>query len=420
MDLGRVRQHLMSRPAAGAAQSRPEVRTQARGGIAVVEIRGVLMQEAYYYDEIDMGQLAAQFGALQAEENITGVVLAFNSPGGMSAGMPRLVESLQALAAAKPVVGYVEHLCCSGAYWLACNCRQIVADKQTYSGSIGTRMLLYDWSAAFEQAGIEAVAIDTGKYKLMGAMGTKVTAEHREYLQGMVDTLQADFAAAVQQGRSLDAESYALVSDARLALTEEAISLGLVDREGTLADAIGVAAELADSAAKSNTKTKTKTSTKTSSKTRSQSMSEENTPQGPEAATMAQLKKEFPKASAEFLVEQLGAEATLTEAHRAYSEHLLAENAQLATQREEAEAKSRELEAEKAKNAGTHSTPPQKRGNTLVASEAGGEEAETTNYVAMAQQLAKEKSISFRAAAHEIKKRFPESRDAFIGPVLTG
>ena len=64
-------------------------------------------------------------------------------------------------------------------------------------------------------------------------------SEERELFQGIIDEMYRQFVAVVAEGRpDLDEEKVRELADGRVFLAPEALSLGLIDRIGTLREAI--------------------------------------------------------------------------------------------------------------------------------------------------------------------------------------
>lgn len=105
-------------------------------------------------------------------------------------------------------------------------------------GSIGTRIMLYDFSAMFEKQGIKAIPVDTGKFKSAGAMGTEITDEQKADFQRIVDAFQSDFRQVVSNGRQMNTAQLDAVADGRVWQVSEGIDLGLVDGVSTLSETI--------------------------------------------------------------------------------------------------------------------------------------------------------------------------------------
>ena len=139
------------------------------------------------------------------------------------------------------------------------------------------------------------------------------------------------------------------------------------------------------------------------------------TPEGPKAATLAELKDNLPGASTDFLVDQLEQNATLQQATKAYLKLQSEQHAELEQAKAEAEEKAEKLEAEKAKMA-SNPPAPKRRGNAPVQQNAEDEGAENIDYRQMATDYAKEHKCRWSEACLEIKKRHPESRGYFGAP----
>jgi protease-4 len=70
-----------------------------------------------------------------------------------------------------------------------------------------------------------------------------MTETERQLLQQFVDQTHRQFIRAVAEGRGMDTEKVEAVADGRIFTGEDALSLGLIDRLGNLADAVDWAGE---------------------------------------------------------------------------------------------------------------------------------------------------------------------------------
>ena len=397
-------QQMMARRQGVRPLQRPaSVEPRRQGGVAIVDVKGILVPEALWSDEIDSGMLAETLQALRAMDDVSCVVLNIDCPGGVAMGMTDLISAATELNEKKPVVAFAKFLATSAAYWLSVTAREIIAGPDAIVGSVGTRILLYDYSKLFAEAGVEAVAIDTGKFKSMGAFGTALTEDHRQFLQDWVDESQTSFADAVQNQRQLSDEEMATVSEAAFYRSRQALEMRLIDDVGSLSLAIERAVAMVPRTI--------------SPKARSKQMSDTAI----EVATLPELKKALPKASNDFLIQQMENEATVADATRAWSNHLSEQNEKLEAEKAEAEKRAADAEAKAEKAAATAPPPTKKKGNQATTTEV--EDEQTTgdvDYAQMARSLAKEKNWSYRKACMAIKKQYPESRAAFFGPILDG
>lgn len=231
-----------------AARGKPEDASgimSVHGDSAIVAVNGLLLKResawTKYGFATSMQTIERSINEAVADDKVRSIVLNIDSPGGTVDGMHKLVGATAKANRQKPVIAQVDGMAASAAYWLASQASAIYAGPGDEVGSIGVRLMLYDFSRAFENAGIEAVPIDTGKFKSAGAMGTEITAEQRAYFQEQVDTYFADFLGDVRKGRKLSQAKAAEVGDGRTFIAGKALELGLIDGIQTLDDTLRTA-----------------------------------------------------------------------------------------------------------------------------------------------------------------------------------
>jgi len=93
---------------------------------------------------------------------------------------------------------------------------------------------MYDYSAAYEQAGVKVIPIDTGKFKSAGLPGTEVTAEQVQMYQDIIDEHFGRFADAVMAGRGMTEKQFGAVKDAQIFSATQAVGKNLIDGVNTL------------------------------------------------------------------------------------------------------------------------------------------------------------------------------------------
>jgi ClpP class serine protease len=201
-------------------------------GVAVVTISDLIVPWAsYYYCSHPL--LQQTFRYIQELRPQGGALLLIDSPGGAVKGSAETIDSLNAMQdAGIRTVAQVKGGAFSAAYKIASQCRGgIYVHRQDEVGSIGTKMVLTDYSEAMTKAGIEVVAITNANatFKTVGEFGLPITEEQREFLADYCEQLFAEFRRCVQDGRKLTDEQFAAVSNGGWWLPEPAMALGLVD-----------------------------------------------------------------------------------------------------------------------------------------------------------------------------------------------
>lgn len=197
--------------------------------VAVIRLVGT-MAKGGGYGWANTTQVRQDVRAATRDPNISGILLAIDSPGGTVAGTASLADDVRAARKAKPVWAHIDDLGASAAYWVASQTGAVYANSPTaLVGSIGTLQVVADFSQAAEKAGVKVHVFRTGPLKGTGAAGAPVTEAQAQYLQGMVDRVQQSFSVAVKSGRRLTDKKLEMASTGGVWLADEAQNLGLID-----------------------------------------------------------------------------------------------------------------------------------------------------------------------------------------------
>jgi len=308
-------------------------------GVAVVDVLGPLSKRASMYSAIFN---ASSYRAIQeaidlaaGDEAVAAILLVIDSPGGSVDGLAEVADAIAAARKSKTVWAQVAGMGASAAYYLASQAEKIFAQRMDMVGSIGTRLMLYDFSGLFAKEGIEAIDISTGPYKAAGAMGTKITDDHKVYFQSIVDAFFKDFVGAIVRGRNMTEEAILKAADGRIFTAADAKQMGLIDGIQPLTQTLGQLVDMAG--AKLKTKGRV-------------TMSETN--DKPQAAGYEDMKLCCPGADNDFLCGQLAKKATIDQAQSAWMEE---QGRRLEQQAEET--KTREKELAELKEKQTQSKP---------------------------------------------------------------
>lgn len=166
------------------------------------------------------------------DEQVKGVLLDIDSPGGSIVGTPEVAEMVLNLG--KPTVAFTDSLIASAAYWIAAQCDLIIASPSADIGSIGVYSAFLDQSRAAEMAGLKVELFNTGKYKGMGMPGRPLTEEQKAHIQEGVDKAFEWFKADVLAQRKISESAM----QGQCFDAEDALAEGLIERVGSHADAV--------------------------------------------------------------------------------------------------------------------------------------------------------------------------------------
>jgi len=205
-------------------------------GVGLVEVKGLI---------IDSQETVRQLNELRKNERVKAIVLRIDSPGGVVGPSQEIYAEVKKLSAVKKVVVSMGSLAASGGYYIAAPAVRIIANPGTITGSIGVLMKFSNVEGLMGKIGMKAFTLKTGKYKDVGSPVRPMSDQDKVMLQGVIDSAHGQFVKAVAEGRKLPVEEVRQIADGRIFTGEQALALKLVDRLGTLQDAVEEAAKLA-------------------------------------------------------------------------------------------------------------------------------------------------------------------------------
>lgn len=205
-------------------------------GVGLLEVRGMIL---------DSKDTIRQLRYFLKQENIKAVVLRVDSPGGVVAPSQEIYEEVKKFAAKKKIIVSMGSLAASGGYYISAPATLIYANPGTITASIGVILKLSNIETLMDKIGIKSYTLKTGKFKDSGSPLRELSPEDRAMLQAVIDNTHEQFVRAVAAGRKLPLEDVRRIADGRILSGEQAKGLKLVDRLGTLQDAIDEAGRLA-------------------------------------------------------------------------------------------------------------------------------------------------------------------------------
>jgi len=207
--------------------------TLTEGGVMIVPVVGGLIHRGDQLDAMSGAQSYTHLNnvimrALRMDE-VKGILLDIDSPGGEAGGCFELADSLlDARRGGKPIWGIANTQACSAAYLILASCTKAFVTQSGHAGSIGVCLLHMDISKAMQQAGVAATFVYAGAHKIDGNPFEKLSKEVKADLQASIDASYTLFVDAVAERRPMKADAVR-ATEARVYRAEEAASLGLVD-----------------------------------------------------------------------------------------------------------------------------------------------------------------------------------------------
>lgn len=198
-------------------------------GVGLIEVKGMIL---------DSKETIRQLRYFLKQDRVKAVVLRVDSPGGIVAPSQEINAEVKKFAAKKKIIVSMGSLAASGGYYISAPATLIYANPGTITASIGVILKLSNIESLMDKIGIKSYTLKTGKYKDSGSPVRAFSPEDRAMLQSVIDNTHEQFVRAVAEGRKLPLEDVRKIADGRILSGEQAMKHKLVDRLGTLQDAI--------------------------------------------------------------------------------------------------------------------------------------------------------------------------------------
>ena len=237
--LGIAQRHTSDKEAVLAAPSarRESGSVRMRDGVAVISVMGPIFPRADFFTQISgatsIERLALLFGEAVAADDVKGIVLHIDSPGGQITGVHEFASQIFAARNIKPVIAYASGMCASAVYWIGSAAQRIVADATAELGSIGVVSAWTDDKEARKSRGLadyEVVSSQSPNKRLDPA-----SEKGRSVLQRRLDEYADIFIADVARHRGKrTATVLEQFGQGGMMLAAEAVKVGMADEIGSL------------------------------------------------------------------------------------------------------------------------------------------------------------------------------------------
>lgn len=191
---------------------------QMQPNLMQIDLFGEIYNADMFLEQIDIAN----------KENIYGVFINIDSPGGAVAPSVEMMMAIRDLAKKKPVVVYASGMMTSGSYYAGIGATKIYANPGAIIGSIGVIMQTANIAKLLSKVGVELNIIKSGEFKDVGVPNRPQTKKETQYLQNISNEIYKMFVADVKRYRSLaiDEKNFA---DGKIFVAKKAKKLKLID-----------------------------------------------------------------------------------------------------------------------------------------------------------------------------------------------
>ena len=207
--------------------------------IAVIYAEGTIN---YFEDSKKINEIITpekiqkELAIAEKNDDIKGVVIRVNSPGGSALASDIIYNSIKNMT--KPVYISMGGVAASGGYYISAAGDKIYADKETLTGSIGVITMIPNISELLKKAEINYSVISKGKYSDMGSIVKNLTEDEKDKIRASSLKVYEEFVDRVAEGRNMTREEVLKSAEGRVWLGEEAKEIGLVDEIGGIEKAV--------------------------------------------------------------------------------------------------------------------------------------------------------------------------------------
>lgn len=204
-------------------------------GIACIPMLGPLTRKVSWRG-MAYNEITAMVGHALANDDVKGVLLCVDSPGGEVSGMFETCDTLYQMRGVKPMAAISDDQCYSAAYCLASAADKLFVVPTGGVGSIGCWTAHVDYSQMLKNEGIKVTYIFSGAKKVDGNSTEPLSADAKDEMQEEVDRIRGMFVNAVARNRAVSADAL-YQTEAGIFMAEKGIPL-LADNLGGVDDAI--------------------------------------------------------------------------------------------------------------------------------------------------------------------------------------
>ncbi len=228
---------------------------EAKDEILLISIKGIIQEQdtqdgmPFKMEKDLFENLKNDLEAARKRKAVKAILLEINSPGGEVTASDIVYQQLKKVQkeTEKPVVAIIGTMGASGAYYVACAAKKILAHPTSIIGSIGVLMQAINLEELASKVGFKAITLKSEKTPMKDLLSPfkEVTPEEREMLMVIINSIYDRFVDIVSESRNLSREQVIKIADGGIFTASRAKELGLIDAVGYREDAMAEACKLA-------------------------------------------------------------------------------------------------------------------------------------------------------------------------------
>jgi len=219
--------------------SNKQKKLQEKNKIAIIHVEGAIVTGDIGFNTAGSGGIVKNINKARDDENVKGIVLRVNSPGGDVYASSMITNALEEFqSTGRPVITSMGDIAASGGVWVTTTSEEIWAENTTLTGSIGVYGIYPDLSPLAKWVGMNYDGVSMTKSGEIYDVRRGMNEEINKQFKGGVEKIYKDFVTRVANNRDMDFSDVLKFAGGRIWRGDTALELGLVDKLGSLDDAI--------------------------------------------------------------------------------------------------------------------------------------------------------------------------------------
>ena len=216
-----------------------DAKSKEKNKIAIIHVEGAIVTGNIGFNTAGSGGIVKNINKARDDKNVKGIILRVNSPGGDVYASSMITNALEEFqSTGRPVITSMGDIAASGGVWVTTTSEEIWAEETTLTGSIGVYSIVPDFSPLEKWAGMNYDGVSMTKagsvYDLSRGMNEDLNKQFREN----TDNMYKNFVTKVANNRDMEFADVLKFAGGRIWRGDTALELGLVDKLGSLDDAI--------------------------------------------------------------------------------------------------------------------------------------------------------------------------------------
>lgn len=190
--------------------------------------------------------LSRQLVQVREDDKVKAVVLQIDSGGGSMLASEIILREMELLkASGKPIIASMSGVAASGGYYIAMPADEIYANAGTITGSIGVVGMFPTFQRSMQALGLNVDGVGTTSMAGGARPDRALSESMKDIIQQSVENSYRVFVSRVAVSRQSSPDEIDKIARGRVWVGQDALDIGLVDKIGSLEDAIAAAADRA-------------------------------------------------------------------------------------------------------------------------------------------------------------------------------